>query len=343
MSSNTQKLLEHSFFFALLVISAYLVWRLFVPFVGALAFAAVIVTMCYPLHERLLRTFPKRSPGLVAFISLFLVIVVILIPLSLLASLILREAYAIFNSSNHISILDSLTKLQNGIRVLVPDFSIDIPGVVQQVASFVANNIVGIFTGTATTIFLFFITILASYYFLRDGKQFTEYLFQLSPLKDADNERILKRLASAVRSVALGSITVAIIQGILTAIGLTLFGFDRAILWGCLAAIGTFIPGVGTTLVFVPSILYLFINGSHLSAFLLALWGVFAVGLVDNMIGPYVMSRSHKVHPFLMLLSVLGGIVLFGPVGFILGPVSLSLFLVLLELYHTSIRKVDGE
>jgi len=160
----------------------------------------------------------------------------------------------------------------------------------------------------------------------------------LSPLTDTNDALILKRLASAVRSVAVGTVSIAILQGVLTAIGLTIFGFDRAILWGCFAAFGALIPGVGTTVVFVPAIAFLIYNGSNLSAIALTVWGVLAVGLIDNLLGPYVMSRGNTMHPFFLLLSVLGGISLFGPIGFILGPVILSLFLVFLELYLVQMK-----
>src|SRR5690606_28175750 len=101
--------------------------------------------------------------------------------------------------------------------------------------------------------------------------------------------------------------------------------------------------GVGTTVVFVPATLYLLFTGSYLMAGGIAVWGVLAVGLIDNLLGPYLMGRGNiKLHPFIILLSVLGGIALFGPIWFILGPVVMSLFSVLLELYADYVRKADA-
>lgn len=345
MSSTARKFLEHIFFFGILTGSAYLVWKLFLPFMGALALAAIIVTICYPLHERILRKLTPARAGLAAFISLMIVFLIIVIPLAVLSSFILREAlsiYKIFNSAEHITFVSSLTKIETSIQAFIPEFTFDAASIVQQTAGFIVDRIVSIFTGTASTIFLLFIALFAAYYFFKDGKHFTSYLIKLSPLKDVDDAHILSRLATAVRSVALGTVTVAILQGFLTAIGLTLFGFDRAILWGCLAAIGALVPGIGTSIVFIPAVIYLLYTGAQLHALWLGLWGVFAVGLIDNMVGPYVMSRGNNVHPFLVLLSVLGGIASFGPIGFILGPVILSLFLVLLELYHVHIKKNES-
>jgi predicted PurR-regulated permease PerM len=344
MSVSSHKFLEYVFFFSILGGSGYLVWRLFSPFVGAIALAAVIVTICYPLYERVLKLMPKNNATLASLLSLLLVIGVVVAPLGVLASFILKEAlsiYSLANSSSNISFIDILTKVEVFIQNFIPGFSLDVANVIQQTASFIANHLVGIFADTASTLLMFFIALIAAYYFFRDGKYFTSYLVQLSPLKDANDELILKRLATAVRSVALGTVSLAILQGVLTAIGLTIFGFDRAILWGCVAALGALIPGIGTTIVFVPAVIYLVVTGSQFSAIALGVWGALAVGLIDNLLGPYMMSRGNKVHPFLLLLSVLGGIILFGPIGFILGPVILSLFLVFLELYHTQIRSEE--
>jgi predicted PurR-regulated permease PerM len=128
------------------------------------------------------------------------------------------------------------------------------------------------------------------------------------------------------------------IQGILSAVGLWFFGFDRAILWGTIASVGALVPGVGTSIVFVPAIIYLIVTGQHLIAGGVALWALFAVGIIDNVLGPYVMSRGNPLHPFIILLSVLGGIALMGPIGFILGPVIATLFTVLVELYSQYMR-----
>lgn len=344
MNISTQKFLEYVFFFAVLTGSGYLVWQLFSPFISAIALAAIVVTICYPLYEKVLKIVPRNNKSVASLASLFLVMIIIVAPIFALGSLILREAlsiYTLVNSSNHVSFIDFLSKIETFIQVFIPSFSLDTANVVQQTASFIANHLVSVFTNTASTLFLFFIALIASYYFFRDGKYFTAYLIKLSPLKGANDVLIIRRLAIAVRSVALGTVSIALLQGVLTAIGLSIFGFDRAILWGCVAAIGALVPGVGTTVVFIPAVLYLIATGSQLAAIALGIWGALAVGLIDNLLGPYMMSRGNNVHPFLLLLSVLGGITLFGPIGFILGPVILSLFLVFLELYHTQIKSSE--
>lgn len=339
-----EKIVEYVFFFGLLAAVAYLVWKLIAPFAAALALAAIIVTICYPLFGRVQDRIPWKNKSLAAGIATVLVLLIVIAPVIVIGSFLFREAlsiYALVNTGGPISLEQSLGDLEVLVQSIIPGFSLDITAYIQQIANLVATNIGSIFTGTASTVFLFFIAILALFYFFRDGNVFTKYLVQVSPLPDDEDEIILGRMARAVRSVALGIVLVAIIQGILTAIGLALFGFERAVLLGSVAAIGALVPGIGTSIVFLPVIGYLVFIGEYWTAAGLALWASIAVGLIDNLLGPYLMSRGNKMHPFLILLSVLGGIVMFGPIGFVLGPVVLSLLLVLLELYATHIANAS--
>jgi predicted PurR-regulated permease PerM len=338
---TTRIVIQDVFFFALLISASLLMWQLLAPFFGVLALAAIIVTICYPLHERIARRTKIHNVSINAFISLVVVVIGIIIPLILIGSLLLREAvsmYALFNTSSYATFSHVLEQGESLIKQFVPEFSLDISGVVGQIANFIASHLVNIFAGTASTILYFFLTLIATFYFFRDGKIFTDYLVKLSPLRDGEDSLILTRIARAVRAVALGTVFIALVQGILSALGLWLFGFDRAILWGTIASVGALVPGVGTSIVFVPAIIYLIVIGQHFMAGGVALWALFAVGIIDNILGPYVMSRGNPLHPFIILLSVLGGIALMGPIGFILGPVIATLFTVLVELYSQYMR-----
>jgi len=343
MTIRNSKLIAEIFFFVILLTSAYLVWSLFFPFLGALALSAIVVTICYPLHLKLTNKLPKLNASIAAFLSVLIVFSIVILPIIFLSYLVLGEAVSIYNalsSPESTTLANSISSLEAVIQRVAPGFTVDVAAVLQQSARFFMDHLVVVFAGTATTLFLFFIALIGTFYFFRDGKYFTSYLIRLSPLDDKEDSHIMVRLAVAVRSVALGIISIAAIQGILTAIGLAIFGFERAILWGFIAAIGALIPGIGTTIVFVPAVAYLIFTGAHLPALFLAIWGILAVGMIDNIIGPYLMSRGNNVHPFLILLSVLGGLVQFGPLGFILGPVIMSLFLVLVELYHAHTQKI---
>jgi predicted PurR-regulated permease PerM len=335
--------IQNAFFFILLLGSSYLVWKLFEPFWSVLALSAIIATICYPLYERLRRRVYRNNASLGASLAVLVVLLIIIFPLAIIGSLLLRETvsvYALFNSASYTTFTEALTRVESLIKTFVPEFSLDIGGLVSQVANFFASHLVSIFAGTASTIFYFLLTLIATFYFFRDGETIRKYALELSPLKDGEDRLILDRIAISVRSVALGTVLIALIQGILTSIGLWFFGFERAILWGVVASIGALVPGIGTAIVFIPAIAYLLFTGSFMLAGGLGIWALCAVGLIDNILGPYLMSRGGiQLHPFVLLLSVLGGIVLMGPVGFIVGPVFASLFTALMELFASHVKQ----
>lgn len=336
-----KKLIENVFFFAVLLATAYLVWQLFSPFFGSIVLAAIIVVICYPYHERVVMRRLSKNKTVGALISMLLVVAVIMLPLLLVSTFLLREAmsvYTLVNTSSHSTFFDSLTTFESTVQKVFPEFSLEIGSVVENAANFFATHLLAIFAGTASTFFFLIITLITLFYFFRDGREIVAYATRLSPLGDTDDSQILKRIAVAIRSVTSGTLLIALIQGVLTTIGLALFGFDRAILWGCVAAISALVPGVGTAVVFIPAVAYLIFTGSYLLAGGLAVWAIFAVGLIDNVLGPYLMSRGNVLHPFATLLSVLGGIAFFGPIGFVLGPVITSLFVVLTELYASYLK-----
>lgn len=334
------RIVEYVFFFGFMVVVGYLVWEMVTPFVSALALSAIIVTICYPLYTRILKRTPWQNQTLAALITTLAVLLIVIIPLFLITSALVNEAVSVYHLVNEeqIGVEDSLRAVETSIQQYFPAFELNATEYLRQSASWLASNLGAIFAGTASTIFLFFISMIGAFYLFRDGRLFTKQLVKISPLPDTQDEVIMKRLALAVRSVATGTVMIALIQGTLTACGLWLFGFERAVLWGVIAAFGALIPSVGTTVVFVPAIIYLIFSGMYLHAIGVAIWGVVAVGLIDNLLGPYLMSRGNKMHPFLILLAVLGGISVFGPIGFIVGPVLVSLFMVLLELYSIHIR-----
>lgn len=332
---------EYTFFFALLGLAGYMVWLIMSPFISALALSAIIVTICHPLYVRIKRYVPKQNKSLAALASTMFVLIIVVIPLVLISSLVIKEILGFYQDidSGSLSVQTSIVALESTIQTLVPGFEIDLAEQIKLSAQWLTGNLGEIFAGTISTIFIFFISLIGSFYFFRDGKELLQLLIKASPLPDHEDQIIFDRMARAVRSVATGTVLVAIIQGTLVAVGFWFFGFERAILWGSIASVGALMPGVGTTVVTAPAIIYLFFTGDVVGGVGLLIWSMVIVGLVDNLIGPYLISRGNNMHPFIILISVLGGILLFGPIGFVLGPVVVTLFLVLLEIYNQYIIK----
>lgn len=334
---SLSRVVEYVFFFGLLVLSGYMVWQIMSPFLSALALAAVIVTISSPLYHKIRPYMPRQSKSLAAFLSTIIVFVVGILPIVLMTTLVVNEIvdfYQEMDSVEGLTITTISASIETQIQRVVPDFEINIADQIRLSAEWFTGNLASIFTGTITTFFLFFIALIASFYFFRDGKELLELVVKASPLPDDEDQEILDRMGRAVRAVATGTLLVALIQAVLATLGMLVAGVDRAILLGGLVAIAAMIPGIGTGVIMFPVVIILFLSGNIVPAVGLLIWSVMAVGLVDNFIGPQLMSRGNNMHPFIILISVLGGLSLFGPIGFLIGPVVVTLFLVLLEIYN---------
>lgn len=334
------RVIEYVFLFAILFGAGYLVWVVLSPFVTALALAIIIVTICYPLHKRIENFVYKNNKSLAAGLTTLIAVFVVVLPLIFISAILVRESvsfYQTLSSGPDLSFEKYITTFEQGVQSYIPGFTIDFGEQIKQSLDWFVGNIGTIFASTVSTIFIVFISLIGSYYFFRDGKEFIKILIKISPLPDKDDQIILNRLAIAVRSVATGVLLLSLIQGSVAAIGLTIFGIDRAILWGAVGAILAMLPGVGTSVVMIPAILYLFFTGHLVASIGLLIWMAISIIIIDNIIGPNLMSRGNNLHPFIVMTSVLGGISAFGPIGFIVGPVIVTLFIVLLEIYNQHI------
>ncbi len=155
----------------------------------------------------------------------------------------------------------------------------------------------------------------------------------LSPLSHEDDEILFGRLERAINSVIKGNLSIALIQGIIAAVGFTIFGLPNSVIWGTLTAFAALIPGVGTSLVVIPAVIYLFFASGMFPAIGLLVWGVLAVGLIDNFLGPKLIGSGMRLHPLFVLFAVLGGISLFGAIGIFLGPLTLAFLVALVSVY----------
>jgi predicted PurR-regulated permease PerM len=327
---------EFIFFYGALGIVAYMVWQIFAPFITALALSAIIVVICYPLYEFILKYLSRKNRSVAAFITTIIVFACVVVPVFLISSLLVNEFLSFYRTidvTTQMPLDNALNSVEAKVQTLIPGFDLNVAEQLKTSIGWFTQNIGSIFAGTVSFIFAFFIALLGSFYLFRDGEKLVKWIVSVSPLKDAEDTAIFNRVADSVRSVVTGTVLVSMIQGLLAAVGFSLFGIERAILWGSIGAFGALLPGIGTAGIMVPAVAYLFFTGTLGNALGLLIWGVAMIVIVDNFIGPQLMSRGSNLHPFIVLVSVLGGVSLFGPIGFILGPVCISLFMVLLEIY----------
>jgi len=178
-----------------------------------------------------------------------------------------------------------------------------------------------------------FIFILALFFLLKDGENFLRYFKRLIPMKNEYKNALFLRFKDVSEAVFKDTILVAMIQGILVGIGFYLFNFSSSIFWGVIAAFFALIPLIGTAIIWLPAVVYLFLNDQLLFSILFLLYGTIIVGLSDNILRPFMLKGKIKVHPFIILISILGGLEVFGFLGIFVGPVIISLLISVFQLY----------
>ena len=345
------KILQSYFLIALIAVSSVVAFFIFRPFLIALVLAAIFATVLHPLHRGVLRRM-SGSPGLAAFVTMMVVVVCVLGPLTFITVQIAGDAQHLYVSLSDGSgkmYLDTVFQYVNDVAArYVPslalstaDLSLSIDQYIKSGLQWLIQNLGGVFGGAARFIMSLFIFLIALYYLLRDGATLKRAIIEASPLADADDEVVFTRLTLAIRSIIRGSFIIALVQGVLTGIGFMFFGVPNSVLWGVAAAFSALIPGIGTSLILVPGVLYLFIIGATTPAIGLLVWSVIAVGLIDNFFGPRLVGRGMQLHPLVVFLSVFGGLAFFGPVGVFFGPLCASLLFAFLSIYQHISRQAS--
>ncbi len=337
------------FLMIVLGVAIVLTALIFSPFLKPLALAAVFAVVLQGLYRRISKLL-GGWPSIAALLTVIVSVLLILLPLSLVAVLVGNEAKEVYFSleqgNGRSTISQAFLRIDESFGGRIPglgdfarDASANVDTYTREALQWITGHAGDIFSSISSLLLSSFIFFIALYYLLRDGKRVRQMLIELSPLNDKDDEGVFDRLEHAVNSVIKGNLTIALVQGVLTMIGFTLFGVPSAILWGTVAAVAALIPGIGTALVFIPAVAFLFFTGATPQALGLLAWGTLAVGLIDNFLSPKLIGSGMHLHPLLVLLSVLGGLMFFGPIGIFLGPLSLSLLFALLSIYADVSRR----
>jgi predicted PurR-regulated permease PerM len=332
------KTIEKYFFLGFLLIVTIFTLIIFQPFLGVIIVGASLAVVLHPLYLFFLKKVTRNTSWIAALLSLVIFLVVICGPLFGVGTLVFKQsqdAYvSIVGSGGTSPLLDRVGVAVN--RHLPPGFKINPEELAGNFISFVSQNVSRIFTATLSTVFSLFLVLLTMFYFLKDGDRWRQSIIVISPLSDIDDIKILRKLEQAINGVVKCYLLVAILQGTLMGIGLAIFGVPHPALWGVLAGIASLVPTIGTALVAIPVIVYLLTTSSIGVAIGFTIWAVVLVGLIDNMLNPIVVSKNTDVPPLLILFSVLGGISLMGPVGILIGPLTVSLLYALVSIYRST-------
>ncbi|HBK34710.1 MAG: hypothetical protein UU08_C0012G0007 [Candidatus Uhrbacteria bacterium GW2011_GWE2_40_58] len=342
-----QASIEKWFFLLVAAVVLYLFWSIIQPFAILIITAGIAAVALVPLDQFFFKIVKQRKlSAIMTSLGMFLVII---IPLILILLLIAKQATELIQLSlGEQGWLTTFNLTDHKIYQLLPVYvqeqilSIDLQTVGLNVAQWIIDNIGGLFSSTSRFLLNIFLFFIALYYLLVDRKKLHIEILALSPFDNEVDAKIIHRIASTIRHVVFGILVLAIIQGLFAGIGMTIFGVPGSVIWGAFTIIAALVPLVGSALVLVPAVIYLFMIGNVGSAIGLALWAALVVGLSDNIVAPYLIKGTTHMHMFLVLISILGGIQIFGSIGFIIGPTILAAFLVVIDLYKSGILK-DGQ
>jgi predicted PurR-regulated permease PerM len=180
----------------------------------------------------------------------------------------------------------------------------------------------------------------AMFFFLLDGPTLVSKVRSYLPLSESDKDRMEERFMSVTRATIKGTFAIGAIQGALGGMGLAAAGIQGAIFWGAIMAVLSVIPGIGAAIIWLPAVIYLLVKGNIFAGLALLAWSAGVVGTVDNVLRPRLVGKDAKMPDLLILLSTLGGIVMFGAVGFILGPIVAALFITIWDIYGAAFQDV---
>jgi predicted PurR-regulated permease PerM len=330
---------ELVFFWILFGIVGLLSYAVMSPYLTALFLALVFGVLFSPVFRRIKRLCGANE-NLAALLTVSIVLFAILVPLIFIGIVLFKEVVDILNGfssqSPFILLVDSWVRtIETHIRSFSPGFQLqfEMETSLRAVLSWVSGNLDRFFSGIVTFLFDIFLITIALFFFFRDGEKLRKFAIRWSPLSDSYDEGIITKLDRAITSVVRGTLVTAVAQGLLVGLGFALFGIQNPVLWGFVATIAALLPMVGTGVITFPAAFYLMATGAIPAGVGLLIWGVLIVGLIDNILRPFLMNRDTHIHSFLILLSVFGGLSYFGPIGFLAGPIVLAFFFVLLDIY----------
>lgn len=305
---------------------------LFAPFLPVFIITVIFGVLFNPVNQKLRRTYGPIGASL---ITILLIILSMAVVITFVVVQVGGEAKIILHGiqSGTIAPDTVLGVLQAKINAFFPGANVNVLGSFQSALSWLLGKAGSIFQSITTVILNIFLSLMALYYWFKDSEKFRLSILEIIPLGKTDGEGILDRLTASTHSLIRGTLVVAVLQGTSACIGFLIFGVPNPFLWASITVVCALVPTFGTALIFIPVVLYLALSGNTPSAIGVALWGVTAVGLLDNMLGPRLMSRGSNLHPLFTLLAVLGGVQLFGALGIFAGPLLLSLFLAVCKTY----------
>ena len=332
----------------IVAISAAFAWIL-LPLYGAILWAVIAAILFAPLYRRLSAALGRR-PTLAALATVAIIVVMVILPLTLITASLVQEATGVYDRvrSGELSptryfqqVFDSLPAWAAG---LLERFGLANLGAVQERLSdevmrgsqALATRAINIGQSTFDFIVNLFVMLYLLFFLLRDGDGLFRRIRDAIPLRPEQRRNLAERFATVIRATVKGNIVVALVQGALGGMILWLLGIGAPVLWGAVMALLSLLPAVGAAIVWLPVGVYLLVTGAVWKGMVLIAFGMLVIGLIDNILRPILVGKDTQMPDYLVLLSTLGGIAVFGINGFVLGPVIAALFITIWDIASAS-------
>lgn len=333
----------------LLVAATAALTYVLLPFYAAILWGTIIALLFAPLYRWLLPRVGHRH-NLAASVTLMMAMIMVVLPLVLVAGSLALEASLIYaqlqsgelNPTRYFR--DVFNALPNGITAVLDRFGLvtfntlqrRITEALTQGTQFVATQTFVVGQNTFEFVASVFITFYLAFFLIREGHAIARSAWQTVPLAQAHKQALLKEFTTVIRATVKGSLLVAAIQGALGALAFWALGVGGAMLWGVLMMFLSLLPAIGAALVWAPVALYFLLAGALWKSLLLTAFGVLVIGLVDNLLRPILIGKDTRMPDYVVMVSTLGGMAVFGINGFVLGPVIAAMFIAVWRIYAST-------
>lgn len=323
----------------LLCLLVYWDYRIIDILFEPLAWAAILTTVFYPVHRRLAQRI--RSKNLSAAISLLVVVFLVIAPSLLIATVFVQEGRELAGSVPRGRLVNIAQSASNWVSSTLGVPQVELEDKIRETAEILAGalarasaNLLG---DLVRFVFNFFLAIVAIFYLLRDGPALIGFMRDTSPFDEESTELIISGVASSVTTSFQSNLVTALAQGTLAGIIFWVLGVPSAVFWGVASGVLGFLPLIAPALVWIGAAIYLFVGGMIVQGVLMLLLGNFIISGVDNIIRPAFIAGKSKTHTLVVVFSLFGGILLFGFLGLIIGPLLGAVTMGVLDGYHRSV------
>lgn len=318
-------------FIIILVAFTYASYKIISPFVGDILAAMVLAIVAYPLYKKVDKQLKRES--LASLLVTFFIVILLVIPALFFANTLLHETITIHNSIGSIDFHTPSERLKDltGLNI---EFDRYVEETIKDASNIFIRSSSEIISFLATGFVHLFATFFMLFFFLKDGKTILREIRKSLPLSEYQKTRLFKGTVDRINGIFLGFLALGIAEFIAAFIGFTIAGIENAMLWSLIIAIFAYIPLLGPAAVWIPSAIYLFINDQIGQAIFVAIYFFLILSFyMDNILRAQLIGKTAKINPIVSLLGIFGGILLFGIIGLIVGPLILSLFILVYKLY----------